>query len=409
MIHCLLAAAVGLFAGADWLQFRGADNNPVGDPQGLPLRFDDTLNVAWKAPLPGRGPASPIVVGDRVVVTCSSGARQQRLHVLCLDAATGRQRWHRQFWATGSTACHPFGAVAANTPASDGRRVFAFYSSNDLVCFDLDGNLQWFRGLGLENPTTRNDVGMGSSPLVLGRTVIVQCENQGESFAAGIDADTGRTRWRIERDHDAIWASPTVLRGKTRDDDLVLLQSRPGLTAHDPQTGRVVWRYEASCHTIASAVSFDGRVYLPSHGLHALLPEAATNSVRLLWHQPRLNSGSPSPVIHGGRAYTVKGSTILVCGDLADGKVLWQLRLKGPIWATPVMAGRHAWCVNHDGLVQVVELGDRGKIVATSQIDKGILATPAIGEGAIYFRSDAHLWKVTATGPQGAESRGAKP
>jgi outer membrane protein assembly factor BamB len=136
----LVLAAVCLFCGADWLQFRGTDNNPASDQKDLPTQFGPGKNVAWKAPLPGRGPSSPIVVGGRVVVTAASGARQQRLHVLCFDAAAGKPLWHREFWATGSTVCNPFGGVAAPTPASDGKLVLAFYSSNDLACFDLEGN-----------------------------------------------------------------------------------------------------------------------------------------------------------------------------------------------------------------------------------------------------------------------------
>ena len=106
------------------------------------------------------------------------------------------------------------------------------------------------------------------------------------------------------------------------------------------------------------------------------------------------SSGSASPVVHDGRAYALKRPAILVCGDLADGRVLWQLRLKGPVWATPVLADGHAYVVNHPGLVQVVRLGDEGELVGTGQIDPGILASPAVADGAIYFRSDTHLWKV---------------
>jgi outer membrane protein assembly factor BamB len=403
MIHALFALmALCLGSGADWLQFRGTENNPVSSDKGYPLQFSDTENLAWKAPLPGRGPAGPIVVGGRVVVTCSSGVRQDRLHVLCFDAVSGKTLWHRQFWATGSTACNSFGAVATPTPASDGRLVFALFSSNDLVCFDLDGNLKWLRGLGLEHPATRNDVGMASSPLVVGRTVVVQCENQGDSFAAGLDAATGETRWRIERDHGAMWASPTLLRtaapGQDRGPrDLVLMQSRPGLSAHDPDTGRQLWLFPAGCHSMASAVAVEGRIYLPAGGLQALAADPSAAEPKPLWRQIKLTCGAPSPVVFGQRVYAIKDPGILVCGDVADGRVLWQLRLKGPIWAAPIIAGGHLYCVNHDGLVQTVSLDQsEGRVVATSQIDRGVLATPAAADGAIYFRSDANLWKVAA-------------
>lgn len=394
---CVLAAAVAATcAGADWLQFRGTDNTSRSDERNLPIRFGERENVAWKTPLPGRGPSSPIVVHGRVVVTASSGARQDRLHLLALDAESGHVLWHRQLWATGHTNCHPFASVATNTPASDGQRIIAMYSSNDIACFDLEGNLRWFRGLAHDYPTMRNDVGMSSSPLVIGPVVVVQCENQGESFAAGLDKQTGRTRWRIEREHDAIWSSPTVLRGPTPGEDIVLLHGRDALSALDPATGKLLWKYPASCHTTASLTTAGNRIFLPANGIHALEYDRATRKARLLWYEPRLRGGNASPVAVDGKVYVVKPPAIFVCGDAQTGRVLWQVRLKGPVWATPVVAGGHAWVVNHKGLVQVVRLGTKGELVATSQIDPGILASPAVADGAIYFRSDENLWKISS-------------
>jgi len=390
----LAVVAVCGFTGGDWLQFRGNDGTSTSPQTSLPLTFDEKTNVAWKVPLPGRGPSSPIVVQGRVVVTASSGPKGDRLHVLCFDAESGKLRWHRQLWATGHTACHPFAAVATCTPASDGERIFAFYSSNDLACFDLDGNLKWFRGLAYEHREARNDAGMGSSPIVSGDTVIVQIENQGDSFAAGIDTATGGTRWLIEREPDAIWSSPSLLRGKTPAEDVVVMHSRSRLTGHNAQTGKFLWDYEASCHTIASATTCGNRIYLPSFGLHALQYDATQQTIELLWYEPRLRSGNASPVVYDGRIYTIKPPAILACGDARDGSVLWQLRLKGPQWATPVLAGGHLYVVNHPGLVQIVELGDEGKLVGSVQIDPAILASPAVADGAIYFRSDQHLLKV---------------
>ena len=387
--------APGLCAGGDWRGFRGSDTTSVSTEKDLPVELGPQAGAAWKAPLPGTGPSGPIVVSGRVIVTAASGPRQDRLHVLAFDAASGKARWQRQLWATGSTVCNSFGGIAAPTPASDGRRIYAFFGSNDLAAFDLDGNLQWFRGLTCESPQTRNEVGMASSPLVAGDTVIVQMENQGESFAAGIDAATGRTRWRIAREPAATWTSPSLLRGRTSADDLVLLQSKSLLTAHEPHSGREVWRYEASCSTLSSATCAGDRVYLPTGGgLAALAFDAEKSSVRLLWDEPRLRAENASPVCHEGRLYTIKSPGILVCGDAATGKVLWQLRLKGPIWATPVIAGGHAYVVNHEGLVQVVRLGAEGVLTGSGQIDGGILASPAVADGAIYFRGNRHLWKI---------------
>jgi len=116
--------------------------------------------------------------------------------------------------------------------------------------------------------------------------------------------------------------------------------------------------------------------------------------VKRLWGQQRLRSANASPLVHKGRVYTMKAPGILVCGNADDGAVQWQLRLKGPFWATPVLADGKIYAVNHGGLVQVVELGEKGKLLGSSQIDGPILASPAVADRAIYFRSDRHLWKV---------------
>ena len=173
MRHAVLVLLVFAVAGAggpelraDWPQFRGPRSNSVASSE-LDWPAGE-VPVAWTAPLPGRGPSSPIVVGQKVFVTASSGVQQDRLHVLAFDAIRGKPLWERQFWATGRCLSHPSSANAAPTPASDGQRLFAFYSSNDLVCLDLDGNLLWYRGLAHDFPRVGNDAGMSSSPLVLG-------------------------------------------------------------------------------------------------------------------------------------------------------------------------------------------------------------------------------------------------
>ena len=203
-IGCVLCG-LSVLSGADWLQFRGGDSSSVAGNETLPTNWSDQENIAWKSKLPGRGLSGPIVVGDRVFITASSGHHQDRLHVLGFDAADGKQLWERQFWATGRTMCHEKMAVATPQPASDGQRIFAFYSSNDLACLDLDGNLLWFRGLTFDYPNASNSLGMSSSPVVMGDTVIAQVESDSESFAVGLDVKTGVQRWKIDRPKMSNW------------------------------------------------------------------------------------------------------------------------------------------------------------------------------------------------------------
>jgi outer membrane protein assembly factor BamB len=380
----------------DWRQFRGSDHSSVAADAKLPLEFSAEKNVAWKSPLVGRGVSGPIAVGGKVFVTASSGAvTQNRLHVLCFDAESGKQLWHRQFWATGRCFHHPTSANAAPTPASDGERIFAFYSSNDLVCLDLDGNLLWYRGLGSDYPKAGNDVGMSSSPVVVGDTVVVQVENQGDSFAAGLDTATGENRWRIDRPKEANWASPAALPVKDGK-DLVLLQSNKTLAAHDPKSGEQVWSFELACSGIPSSTPSGERIFAPAKGVTALDLKSGETAPSLAWDSNRLATGNASPVIHDGKVYVLASrSGVLTCGDAEKGELLWQLRLSGTFWATPVVANNHLYCVNQDGKVLVVKLGgEKGELVATNELGDTFLASPAVADNGLFLRSDKYLWKI---------------
>ena len=118
--------------------------------------------------------------------------------------------------ATGRPFCHQTSANAAPTPCSDGEKIFAFYSSNDLICYDLEGNLQWFKSLIDKHPLIGNDIGMGSSPIVLDGVVVVTVECQTDSFAAGVSAETGETLWEIPLNADSNWGIAPKSYGKRR-------------------------------------------------------------------------------------------------------------------------------------------------------------------------------------------------
>ena len=143
-IALILATALSLnqlVFGENWLQYRGTDHRGISIESETPTTLSKEKNIAWKTPLPGRGLSSPIVVGNLIFITASSTADQSRLHVICANTDNGKIEWNRQFWATGRTICHDKTCVAAPTPASDGKHIYALYSCNDLICLDLEGNL----------------------------------------------------------------------------------------------------------------------------------------------------------------------------------------------------------------------------------------------------------------------------
>jgi outer membrane protein assembly factor BamB len=379
--------------GADWLQFRGPYASGVATPTDTKSPYADDDLELWKIELPGRGLSGPIVIGDKVVVTASSGFRQDRLHVICLDRKSGKTVWHRQFWATGRTMCHPKMCNATPTPSSDGKHIFAFYSSNDLACLDLDGNLLWYRGITHDFPNASNSLGMASSPIVIGNALIVQTETDADSFASGIDTHTGKSLWKKVRPKRANWTSPTMITekgGRT----LALLQSSRGLDAIIPKTGELVWSYEKGASTIPSSVVVGDSVLIPSNGLTALR-HIPGKEPEQLWNQNRLGPGTASPLSLGDRVFVVNSASVLQSADILTGSIHWRLRLKGPFSSTPVAAGKSLYFVNEEGLLQIVDVsGEKGEISAEHPLGETVLGTPAIADHDLFVRSDKHLWKI---------------
>ena len=396
----LACSACTLFA-ADWPMFRGPGGRSVAVDAELPLEWSvsEGKNVAWEIDLPGRGVSSPIVVAGKVIVTASSGPNRDRMHVLAYDAASGERLWHRQFWATGRTLCHETSAVAAPTPASDGTRIFAYYSSNDVIALDLDGNLLWMRALAIDYPGAGNDVGMSSSPVVAGDVVVVQSEGLGKAFVVALDNSSGATRWELDRSLQSNWASPVAIEvdvdaGKT---SAVLLQSEQGVDLLSADSGEKLWNVETKCDGIASLV-YDKLLYVPGQGMQVfkLFSSPGEGENHTVWRESKLQPGSPSPVVNGDHLYVINRAGVLSCGSLSKKKIVWRERLGGSFWATPVVSGSHLYCINSEGKSFVVEAGEEsGKIVAEDEFGEDILGSPAVADDGLFVRSHQHLWKIS--------------
>ena len=386
-----LLFSLGIVHAGDWTQFRGPLGNGVSSESGLPTTLSEK-NLKWEVVLPGRGLSGVLVLGEKILITCSSGVTQNRLHVLCLNSKNGRLKWQRQFWATGRTMCHDKTSVAAPTPCSDGKFIYAVFSSNDVICLDLNGNLQWLRGLTADYANVSNSLGMASSPVVSGNVLVVQMENDSESYTLGLNKKNGVNLWRLDRPKAANWTSPVVLPS-----GLVALQSKKGVDAIRSTDGSKVWSYDGGASTIPSTSLSEGVLYIPSHGITALKLNQAdvTNTPEQLWQSSRLSPATASPLILGGKVYTVNRAGVLTAGDIKSGDRLWQLRLKGPFSATPVAAGKYLYCFNEAGLLQVVDTtAKEGEIVGQLNLNDQILGSPAVGGGAIYVRTNTKIYKL---------------
>jgi outer membrane protein assembly factor BamB len=383
---------------ADWPQFRGPNAGSLVLDAKLPSKFggESNDNVVWRTKLPGRSVGGAIVVGDQVITTSSSGMDQRRLHLISLNEKTGAIAWQQEFVARGRPFCHPTSANAAPTPASDGKSVYAFYSSNDLVCVDLQGNLVWYRSLSTDFPKAGNDVGMSSSPVVVDGVCVVQVECQGDSFAAGLDANDGRILWKFDRPKQANWSSPVAIKTPTGDQAIVM-QSGQNLVAVTPKTGKTIWKMDLKCSTIPSALSAQSRLFVPaSGGLTAFDLSSSGAEPSKLWENNKLSANACSPVVVGRNVYTIS-RTVLACGDLFSGELKWQARLGDAksIWSSPVVAGDKLYVFSEEGKCMVVQLGDeKGEIVETNDMGESVLGSPAISGNALFVRGVSSIWKI---------------
>jgi outer membrane protein assembly factor BamB len=392
----LAALSVSAFAG-DWPQFRGPDSTGTAPDAHIPTK----PKIDWSVSLPGRGLASPIIVGDKVFVTCSSGPKQERLHLICFKAADGARVWERQLRATGRTMSHPKTSIAANSPCSDGKRIFALWSCNDVAAFDLDGNLLWVRGLTVDYPNASNSLGMASSPIVIGETLVTMIENDSESYTLGLDVKTGRNLWKLERPKAANWSSPIPWRADAKSAPIAVLQSSKGLTGVDAASGSKLWEYTDGASTSSSSVVAAGVIYAPSNGITAITPKSNGEVPEQLWRSKQINPATISPLVLGDRIFSINGAGVISMADRKTGDSGWKLRLTGPFSASPVGAGQHLLAVNEKGLVQIVDTAaPEGAVIGTLQLPlkeeskELILSTPSLSGKHVFVRTDSTLWRL---------------
>ncbi|MEM9480349.1 MAG: PQQ-binding-like beta-propeller repeat protein [Verrucomicrobiota bacterium] len=398
ILKAILVALVSVgVAHADWRQFRGSGVDgqaPAGSV--FPSSLDDS-SIQWKVDLPGRGLSSPVIVGEKLFLTAGSGPSQARLHVFCFSTEDGSQIWERQFFATGRTMTHEKTSNAAPSPCTDGERVYALWSSNDLVCLDLDGNVQWIRGLMVDYPNASNSLGLATSPILVGDILVVQIEVDSQSIAVGIDKVTGTNLWKVEREKKANWSTPVPL-GEHGGKQLVALQGSAGVTAVDAATGETVWTHGEGASTIPSGVYRDGVFYAVSNGITAIdvVNSAPGETPKVLWEASTMRPKTPSPILLDDRIVIVAGD-VFTCASLEDGERLWKSRGEGGTITGSVIAAGNRLCAvsEREGIVQIIDpTGDEGKVTAKLKLGDLIQCTPAYADGAIYVRSDKMLWKI---------------
>jgi outer membrane protein assembly factor BamB len=443
----ILASARPAAAG-DWPRFRGPNGSGVSaDEASPPVEWSETKNLKWKVRLPGPGLSSPIVVGDRVFVTCWSGYAADpehmgiqldlKRHLVCLDRQTGQTIWDRTVEAVlpeepyrGMFAENGY---ATHTPASDGENVYVFFGKTGVLAFDMQGNRLWQKSVGTDDD--RRSWGTAASPILYKGLVIVPATIESHALVA-LDKKTGEVVWRKEADgFGATWGTPIL--AETSQGTSEIVYSVPGeLWAFDPETGKLNWYCEStrSDGVRSSAVAGKGIVYvIEGQGGGSVAVRTGgqkdVSRTHVAWSE-RTRGGVGTPVLVDGRLYSISGG-IVTCINAETGRQVYQARLSrsgsragrdsddegrgrsfgggfgggpgGQDYSSPVAAGGKLYYTTRAGETHVIRLGDKFEQLAVNRFadDSGdYSATPAITNGELFIRSRLHLYCVAAAQKQ---------
>ena len=377
-----LFALVVAASAQDWPSFRGPAASGVADGQNLPVQWDARRgsNVLWKTEVHGLAHSSPIVWGDRVFVTtavsskpdatfkpglygegtASEDVSPQQWNLLCLDRATGKVLWERTaYQGVPKEKRHIKSTYASATPVTDGRVVVAFFGSQGIYGYSLAGDLLWKRDLGRFDVGAYDapefEWGTASSPILYQNFVIVQCDQQKGSFLAALDAKTGATVWRTERDELPSWGTPAIIPTKARVE--LVTNGSNFIRGYDPASGKELWRLGGSSKiTAPTPVAADDLIVVASGrrpeapifairaGAHGdiTLPSGAVSSRAVAWSKTQRGPYMPTPLIYGGYVYVLGNAGIFDCYALADGKEVYRQRIPDAgsgFSASPVASG----------------------------------------------------------------------
>lgn len=421
LLTCGLTAVT---AGENWNQFRGPHADGTSRAKGLPVEFSED-NATWKVPLPGRAWSSPVVWEDQVWVTNAPeiqnppGATNReanagdttplkepvRLSAMCLDVDSGEvihdvtvfDIYRPQF-------THETNSYASPTPFVEEGHIYVHFGTYGTACLDTaSGEKIWER----RDLNVIHWRGPGSSPVVHGDLVFLSFDGYDRQFIAALNKHTGDTVWMKDRDVDygtdngdlkKAYSTPTVISVDGR--DLLISPFAMATIAYDLKTGDTVWKVRHGGMNAAARPLFgNGLVYVNAgdgrDALVAIRPDGQGDitETHIAWRLGRLIPKRPSQLLVGDRYYMVDDGGVASCLNAKTGEIIWKGRVGGKFWASPLYAEGRIYCFSQEGKVAVLNAGDTFEIIASSKLDDGFNASPAVAGSSIILRSFTHLYR----------------
>ena len=432
-------------AQTNWPQFRGTGATGIAEGPATPVSWnlEKSQNILWKTTIPGLGHSSPIIWGNKLFITTAINQSKtaplkvglygegesaadddvQQWKVLCLDKTTGSILWQAiAHEGKPKARRHPKATHANCTMATDGDNAVAFFGSEGLYCYDMAGHLRWQKDFGVlrSSPMVYNDKpdtngwmlewGFASSPVIHGSRVFVQCDALTNGFVAAFELADGREVWRTKRDDTATWSTPNILSDGTRQE--LLVNGWKHMGGYDLRTGKEVWWMSGGGDCpVPTPIVWGEHVYIMSaHGPRkpvyvvrsdaagdVSLHDGALTNRFVSWTSLRGASYMQTPLIYEGKLYTCQMDGVLTCFDAATGKEFYKERLGSGgegFTASPVECGGKIYFTSEQGQIFVVKPGAEFNVIATNQMNEICMATPAISDGVIFYRTQGHVVAV---------------
>jgi outer membrane protein assembly factor BamB len=386
-------------AAGDWPWWRGVGRDNLAPAPDLLTHWNEKEGILWRSPIPGQGHATPVLVGDLVILATADEASQEQ-SVIALDRRTGECRWQTAVHRGGLVAKNATNTHASATPACDGERLFVSFLNRDalhVTALDLAGTILWQTAVG---PFT-SEHGGGPSPVLYRSLVLVDGDNPRTGFLAAVHRQTGKIVWRRARPAAVgNYATPTVadVAGKAQ----LLISGAGVVEGCDPLTGRALWTCQGPQITANTVVA--GRDLIFACGgnprrLWAIRTDGhgdVTDS-HVAWRSDR-ESDIPvcsTMLLSRGFLYIVTDSGIALCCEETTGDVRWRHRLGGTFWSSPLLAGNNLYATNQDGETYVFEANsEKFVLIATNKLAEGGSASPIAANGLLYLRTTHFLYCI---------------
>lgn len=377
-----------LNASSDWPWWRGPLRNGHAINAEVPAKLDPSQNLVWSVKVPGRGHASPTVVGSKIFLSTSFPETQTHA-IVAYDLKDGKQLWSVNLNQGGFPAKnHPKNTEATSTIASDGELLFVTYYHHDgvhLVAVTIDGQPAWKTKIDRFRPKMY-EYGYAPSPLLYRDTVIVAYEYDGPSALVALSRKTGKTVWKVDRKESISFSSPVIanIAGK----DQLIISGQGETAAYDPANGAQLWTTPGPAMATCGTAAWDGKLVFVSGGY----PESQTLAIdaaaggKVVWRN-REKCYEESMLAHAGYVYAFTGKGVIFCWRASDGKEMWKERLSGPVSASPVLVGDRIYWANEAGVLYVIEANPKQfKLLAENHVGNSSFASPAVTGNRILLR-----------------------